>query len=497
MTQCAVRLILLTLLMTPFSPSQTPPAGSPGSGAPEVIHIDFHSPARPFPHFYESIIGSGRAILSLRQSWREDLRSVRAAAAIQYVRFHGIFDRETGAVNPDGTYNFSYVDQIYDGLLDIGVRPFVELSFMPEALAVSDQPHAFWYRPLPNPPKDYSAWEKLVEAFTRHLVERYGAAEVERWYFEVWNEPNIDFWTGSPKQSTYFDLYDHAARAVKAVDAKLRVGGPATAQAAWIPAFIEHCSRERIPVDFVSTHVYGNDSSEDVFGTHEKVPRRDMVARAVRKAHDEVARSPLPRLPIIWSEYNATYLNDPNVTDSAFMGPWLDNNIRESDGLTSAMSYWCFSDVFEVQGVVKKPFYGGYGLIAELHIPKPAFHAFALLHRLGEERIDVPSENALATRRADGSLAVAIWNYAEPGENAPDREFRIEAPGAKRMTIQEVSPESGSAIDRWRAMGSPAWPTREQVRLLRQAAQMNPERPLRAGAVTLKPQTLALVEISR
>jgi len=490
MNRCFVPAIVLIGMFSPAQPAS-------GQSGPEAIHIDFHSPGRPFPHYWEAMFGSGRAILSLRQGWRDDLRAVRAATGIEYVRFHGIFDEETGAVNPDGSYNFSYIDEIYDGLIEMGVRPFVELSFMPKALAVSDKPHAFWYKPLPNPPKDYSAWARLIEAFTRHVIERYGSTEVEKWYFEVWNEPNIDFWTGEPKQSTYFELYDHAAKAVKSVDAKLRVGGPATAQAAWIPAFIEHCVRENVPVDFVSTHVYGNDTAEDVFGTHEKIPRREMVARAAQKVHEEVARSARPKLPIIWSEYNATYLNDPNVTDSSFMGPWLANHISAADGLSDMMSYWCFSDVFEEQGIVKKPFYGGYGLIAAGHIQKAAFNAFALLHELGDERLETASGSALVTRRKDGSIALALWNYAEPGENAPDRAFRIEAPRAKTMRIREVSPDSGSALEKWRQMGMPALPSRQQQQTLREAAKMKPARELKAGAITLKPQTLALVEIRR
>ncbi len=147
-------------------------------------------------------------------------------------------------------YNWSYVDQIYDGLLANGVRPFVELSFMPTALAASQKPHPFWYKPLPNPPRSYEKWGELVGAFTRHLEDRYGADEVRQWYFEVWNEPNIDFWTGKPAQSTYFELYDAAASAVKEVDGRLRVGGPATAQAAWVGDFIRHCAQAGHPGRF-------------------------------------------------------------------------------------------------------------------------------------------------------------------------------------------------------------------------------------------------------
>ena len=144
------------------------------------------------------------------------------------------------------------------------------------------------------------------------------------------------------------------------------------------------------------------------------ISRADMVARAARKVYDEVKASPRPDLPIIWSEYNATYTNEADITDSSFMGPWLANNIRLCDGLTTMMAYWSFSDVFEEQGIVKTPFYGGYGLIAAGGIPKAAFNAFALLHRLGEERLSLEMKDALVTKRADGTVVIAVWNYADP-----------------------------------------------------------------------------------
>ncbi len=383
----------------------------------EEVTIDARAPTRPFPHYWEQMFGSGRAILSLRASYRQDLRTMKSATAIQYVRFHAIFDDEVGVYSEhqgQPLYNWSYVDQIYDGLLASGVRPFVEMSFMPRALAASLTPHAFWYHPLPSPPKDYSKWEDLVYHFAKHLIDRYGVAEVSQWYFEVWNEPNIDFWTGEPKQSTYFELYDHAARAVKRADTRLRVGGPATAQAAWIPDMIAHALQAQVPLDFVSTHVYGNDLSKDVFGTDENIDRAVMMSRAAQKVYKQVKTSARPDLPIIWSEYNASYKNEIDVTDSAYMGPWLANNIRLCDGLTAMMSYWTFSDVFEEQGVIKTPFYGGYGLIAEGGVPKAAFNAFAMLHRLGDQRSQPDLANELVTKRPDGTLAIAVWNYASP-----------------------------------------------------------------------------------
>src|ERR1700722_10355470 len=223
---------------------------------------------------------------------------------------------------------------------------------------------AFWYKPNFSPPKDYEKWNDMIAHFARHLIDRYGIEEVSHWYFEVWNEPNLDFWAGKPKEETYFTLYDATAKTLKQVDSRLRVGGPSTAQAAWVDRFINHTVENKVPVDFISTHVYANDLSEDVFGTHEKISRTEFVCRAVKKVHDQIQASSYRDMPLIWSEYNASYKNEPEVTDSEFMGPWLADTIRQCDGIVTMMSYWSFSDVFEEQGVVKQPFYGGYGLIA-------------------------------------------------------------------------------------------------------------------------------------
>ena len=470
----------------------------------ETITVDAAAPATPLPHFWEQVIGSGRAVLTLRESWRNDAKLVKQVTALQYVRFHAIFHDEMGVYDEDKDgkplYNFSYVDQVYDGLLDVGFKPFIEISFMPRKLALNQDFHPFWYKPLPSPPKDPAKWAALMDAFTRHLVERYGRAEVESWYFEVWNEPNIDFWNGKPQLETYLSFYDTTAKAVKAVNAKIRIGGPSTAQAAWADKFIAHCTENKIPFDFVSTHVYGNDVAKDVFNTDEKIPRRDMVARSAKKVYDQVKASAAPRTPIIWSEYNATYMNELEVTDSAFMGPWLANNIRECAGLVTTMSYWDISDVFEEQGIIKKPFYGGYGLVAEGGIPKADYRAFELLHRLGDTQLRSSSENALVTKRPNGSVVIALWNYAEPGEQGAPKTFHLQLSGmkAKRYRMQFVAPSSGSALEAWQKMGSPALPTRSQIEELRSASQMMPPATNSVSHdIVLAPYTLAVLEFEK
>lgn len=485
---------------------QMPQNANGSAGAPNVvIDVNPSAPSHAFPHFWEQMFGSGRATLSLRASYRQDLREVKEATGFRYIRFHGILDRDVGVYDEDSAgnpvYNFSYVDQIYDGLLENGVRPFVELSFMPRQLAAQPIEQSFWYHPIVSPPKDSNKWADLITQFARHLIGRYGINEVAQWYFEVWNEPNLDFWAGQPKQETYFHLYDVTARALKAVSPRLRVGGPATAQAAWVDTFIRHAVTEKVPVDFVSTHVYGNDSAENVLGTSETVSRIQMVWRAAEKVHHEVKASQLPDLPIIWSEYNASYKNEIDVTDSPFMGPWLANTIRQCDGLTDMMSYWTFSDVFEEQGVVKKPIYGGYGLIAEDNLPKPAFNAFKLLHKLGDVRIALDSDSALLTRRLDGTLVMAVWNLFLPEQVGEAKSFTIVVEGMKRrvpVLLSRLDASHGSLLAAYARMGSPVYPTQQQIAELRRAAELpSPEKMKFADGrldVTVPPQGLVLLE---
>jgi xylan 1,4-beta-xylosidase len=494
-----VALMLLGLLPIPgFCQSQSQNA--------DVIVVDGAAPAHDFNHFWEEMFGSGRAVLALRDNYRKDLRQVKEVTDLKYVRFHGIFHDEVGVYseNEQGQpeYNFSYVDQIYDGLLAAGVRPFVELSFMPKALAAKNMPHAFWYKPDISPPKDWAKWDALIAELAKHLIARYGIDEVRNWYFEVWNEPNLDFWGGDPKQSTYWELYDHTAKALKGVSSRLRVGGPATAQAAWADAFIAHCAANHVPVDFVSSHVYGNDKAEDVFGTHEVITRDLMVCRAVKKVHEQIKASAMPNLPLIWSEFNASYFNETDITDSTYMGPWMADTIRQCDGLVDMMSYWTFSDVFEEQGVVKTPFYGGFGLIAADDIPKPAFDVFKLLHQLGNQRIELGSDSALLTRRKDGVVVLALWNYALPAQGSA-RTVTLELKNlkTKHVTISRVDRDHGDYHAAYEKMGSPRYPTAAQVEMLRQASALGA--PEKVGvknnrlSVNLPAQGLALIEFGR
>jgi xylan 1,4-beta-xylosidase len=472
--------------------------------AQEQIQIDATAQTTPFPHFWEQMFGSGRAILTLRESYRDDLRAVKQVTDFRYVRFHAILHDEVGVYNEDEhckpVYNFAYVDQIYDGLLKNGVRPFVEISFMPKKLAFNpDALHPFWYKQNVSPPKSMELWDDLMTHFAQHLVDRYGIDEVSQWYFEVWNEPNIDFWNGIPRQRSYFDLYAHTARALKAVSPRLRVGGPATAAAAWVPDFLKYAAENHVPVDFVSSHGYADDTVENLFGTNEDIPMNERVCRAIAKVHGEIGSSAMPSLPLMWTEWNVQGMLESR--DTIFVGPAVANTVRQCDGMVDMLSFWTFSDVFEEGGPIPKPFEGHFGLRAKGGINKPSYYGYELLHQLGTRRLPNASKNILATRTADGKTVVAVWNLVDPGQQGTthtvDLIFRGVAPDAK-ITLQRVDRDRGNVLPRYAAMGSPTNPTPNQVEQLNRETKLPaPEvSALRNGEVELQLTSNALVLVT-
>jgi xylan 1,4-beta-xylosidase len=475
------------------------------------IAIDLQREAGPLPHYWETCAGSDRTVVGLRDQWRQDLLRVRRDAGIQSVRCHGLFDDEMGiAAHGAGNFNFLYVDQIYDFMLDHGVRPFVELSFMPEAFASSAN-RIFAYKGNVSPPRKWQDWHDMVYAFTGHCVKRYGIAEVEGWKFEVWNEPNISFWAGS--QEEYFELYRQSALAVKRVDKRIPVGGPSTAQLDWIPDLIQYCVQQGVPIDFVSTHVYPDDPQKHIFGQDRLYPFEQVIPRGLEQVKHQVESSKMPNLPVWLTEWSSQ--------NPAFIGDTIKNCI----GLTEAMSYWTFSNVFEEGGVPSGIFNQTFGLIDQWGIARPSLHAFAMLHKLGDTLVQSDPGPILATRRSDGGAAILIWNLipatqgsvangnplaatggsSESNGQAKHFQLKLNGVDGRSVTISHVNGQVGCAIPKWQQMGSPRYPTPDQIAQLRAAAELpKPEiRPLAGGrmsaeiSVELPPNGLALLEINK
>ena len=493
---------------------------SAGFAAPaqERITVDAAASATPFPHFWEEMFGSGRANLALRESYREDLRAVHAITDFRYVRFHGILMDDNGVYTEDEhgnpVYNFSYIDQIYDGLLKNGVKPVVEISFMPKKLAFNpDALHPFWYKQNVSPPKSLERWDGLMSAFAQHLVARYGIDEVASWYFEFWNEPNIDFWGGIPRDLSYFEMYEHTARDLKAVSPRLRVGGPATAAADWVDIFLAYTSEHHVPVDFISSHGYADDTIDNLFPKDKSVPRDtppdQRVCLAIAKVRKQMDDAGQKKLPLFWNEWNVQGQSESR--DTTFVGPALADTIRQCDGKVDMMSFWTFSDVFEEGGPEPKPFIGMFGLRAMYGINKPSYYDFGLLHQLGKQRLPNSSKNVIVTRNEDGSLILAAWNIVDPapdGQPSSTLHAKSEtmtlsianvAPNA-RVTVDRVDNEHGNVLPVYNAMGKPIYPTPEQIETMNKKTALPPPEitALKNGdlKLTLEPNALALIRIA-
>ncbi len=430
------------------------------------------------------VVGSGHAYLALRADYLDHLRMGKRAIDCEYVRFHGILHDDVAILYEDREgrlgHNFLTLDTIYDSLLEIGVRPFVELGFMPKALARGDETVFYWKGNI-SPPKDYEAWGNLVETFTRHCKERYGADEVRQWYFEVWNEPNLkNFWAGTKEE--YYELYRHAALAVKKVDPEFRVGGPATAGRQWVEEFIDFVRKEKLPADFVSTHSYCCKGEFDPDGT-----RRWKVQRAQRMTEGMAADGKVcaeAGLELHYTEWNSTPSPLDPVHDTAFNAAFTCDAIARAAAELDSMSYWTFSDVFEEAGPPRKLFHGGFGLVAMHGMPKPTFNAFEMLAAMGEE-IVAREEKMLVTKGADGSIHVIAYNPCYPDEEAAGEDVELEiAMEDGEVTVEEewIDERVGNARAAWAEIGEPAAPRAEQLDWLEKEAA--PEYAIRREKVS-------------
>jgi xylan 1,4-beta-xylosidase len=442
---------------------------------PVVFRCSLSASTTPLRHVWEHTVGSCHAPLALRADWRQQLRRCRDELGFQYVRFHGLLSDIGMLVSHGGKQidSFFNADSIVDFLLSIGMRPFVELSFMPEALA-SGSATVFSYRANVTPPKDYAAWAGLIRRLVSHWIDRYGVDEVRRWYFEVWNEPNLQaFWAGTQEQ--YFELYRHTATTIKDCDAQLRVGGPATAANAWIPEFLDFCARENLPVDFVSTHHYPNDPLWS--------PQQDTESelagsrRGILRAWAEVARQQSRGQPLLYTEWNASSNPRYLPQDEPYAAAFAVKSALEASDLVEAYAFWTFTDIFEENYFPSVPFHGGFGLLNLHGIPKPTYRAFELLHQLGNDRLPVEGSHETvdvwAVRKGD-SLTAVLTNHALPRQPIELVRVRLEfadAPQCLAARVQGIGSCFGNAARAWWVMGSPTYPSQGEIEQLQIASR--------------------------
>ncbi len=366
---------------------------------------------------FNECIGAGRANEGLRADWQKQLKMTKADCGFRYIRMHGLLSDDMGVFKYDQEgkpqYNFQYIDVLYDFLLSIDIKPFVELGFMPQAMASGEQT-IFWWRGNVTPPKDYDQWQQLIKELVVHFTERYGEDEVKKWYFEVWNEPNLNpwFWTGT--QEEYFKLYKHAALAVKEVNIEYKVGGPATAGAAWEPELIEYCHQNEVPIDFISTHSYGvTQGFLDEYGGHGTVlnPIELSVSSDVIQSRKEISESKYPDLELHYTEWSASYTPADPIHDSYHEAAYVLQKMKDAGDAPQSMSYWVFTDIFEEPGPRFTPFHGGFGLLNTQGIKKSAYHAYVMLNQLGGTELENPDKSSWTAKDADGNVQLLFWDF--------------------------------------------------------------------------------------
>lgn len=485
------------------------------------------APIKTFVPHWNPCVGAGRANEGLRANWLEHMALVSKECGFKQVRFHGLFHNDMFVYreNDDGsvTYNFQYIDELFDRLLDMGVRPFIELGFVPQDMAANDGT-VFWWKGNSCPPDDYEKWGQLIGKFVEHVVARYGIDEVVAWYFEVWNEPNLNpFWHGT--KSEYFELYRVTAETIKAIDPRLKVGGPSTSnfvpdarfdgetedmsehnvvtnggdldaldwKPVWLDDFLNFCSTNGLPVDFISTHPYPTDWAFDEHGTGMKLTRGvDATAKDLALLRGIMDASDFPEAEIHLTEWSSSSSSRDNTHDYLQAATFVAKANVDSIGCVDSLSYWTFTDVFEESGAGDTAFHGGFGMVNFQGIPKATFHTYRLLNTLGTEVL-AHTGNGIVTRDAEtGKVSALAYHYppevtktipgsygnhdvAEAtlaaGEPAPFELVLTGLPPGAEFVLEVVDQNHGDALSAWKSMGAPEPLSREHVSQLKKQAR--------------------------
>jgi xylan 1,4-beta-xylosidase len=497
----------LTALCLPLAAA--PQAKAPQPASRQIV-LDAAQARKPLDRFFDLSVGSDYPGTLIRDDSMAQLKTTVDELGFRYIRFHAIFHdvlqtvrRENGRI----VYDWSKIDELYDKLLARGIKPFVELGFTPKAMATSNNQIFYWAGNTSHP--DPAAWKDLVANFIRHIEQRYGQDEVRTWFFEVWNEPNLDGFWEKADQKAYFELYDLTAKTIKAIDPALPVGGPSTAGAAWVPEFLDYMANSGAPVDFVTTHTYGVDGGfldEKGEGDTKLSPSPDAIIGDVRRVRGQISASKFPNLPLYFTEWSTSYTPRDLVHDSYISAPYILAKLKGVQGMVQGMSYWTYTDLFEEPGPPTKPFEGGFGLLNPQGIRKSAYFTYKYLHALSGN--EIPVKDAQVWAATDGAaLRAVVWDFQQPEQKVSNRpfysrvvpatqsapavlQFRHAKPGRYRLQVRRTGFRVNDAYTAYIDMGAPKTLTPEQVGQLNTLTQDAPESDRvvsvgKAGAVSV------------
>ncbi|MCJ8011633.1 helix-turn-helix domain-containing protein [Paenibacillus sp. KQZ6P-2] len=517
--------------------------------ATTVGELNFSASGSLIRHTWKNVITIGKAKEGLHADVQNHLRYVQKHCPFRSIRFHGIFDDEMMVYREDDVgdphYNFRFVDQLFDFLLSIGLKPFVELGFMPSHLAASPEEKVFYKSSYVSGPKSAERWSELVGRFLRHCMHRYGTAEVESWKLEFWNEPEFDvFWPGSPQE--YMEFYLQTYRTVKQVSQRLQIGAPGRIitlrSETFNRDFFAFCWENDCLPDFIPVHFYPHEQLDEMVNTEEITrlyklapyralleefggisPNPDYLQEMLENEKSMLAELGLSHFPLYLTEWNSTAYHRELTNDTLYKAAYIVKNVVENLDRIEGFGYWVLSDNIEETPASELLFHGGLGLIAQYGIPKPAMLGYEFLAKLGD-RLVARGECYVATE-GRGGYQLLSYNYCHfdnlyalgdisfiDEKNRyngfkEEKTVKLELDlhhipkGRYRMVTYMLSRKFGSSYDEWVRMGAPEYVNAEEIDYLKafarprmKVSQIDIEDNI-TYTVVLEPHAIELMEL--
>lgn len=389
------------------------------------ISVDKNAPL--LRHNCRSFIGVSRAHELLEERIREDLRRLQQNAPFRYIKMHSILDDDMMVYSegPKGEaeYNFNLIDDVFDFLLSVRLRPLVQFSFMPSLLAADKSKTTFYCKTVTSEPKILHKWSQLVKKLTEHLIDRYGKEEVSEWLFCVWNEPSSsNKMFGFKDKDTFIKLYENSYRAVKSVCTDLQFGGPASFSAIgksedWLFDFLRASARIGARPDFINIHYYDidltyaiqhpndNDDWTDIFLSADP----DSFTKFVNNLKDRLKQEGFDDLPVYLTEWNSTVSHRDLLNDTCFKSAYIAKNVLENYDALSGYGYWLLSDRHSELRMSEKLFHGGMGLFTANGIAKPSYFVYMMLAKMGKRFLS-KGDGYFVTAN-DDEIILTLYNY--------------------------------------------------------------------------------------
>jgi len=441
----------------------------------------------PFNNNVDFCVGTGRMGLALQAEYLKQLDLCQKYIGFKHIRGHGLFCDDMAIYQNKANpftgervleYNFTYIDMVMDSYLERGLEPFLELGFMPYEMASGEQTIFYW-KGNTTPPKDYEQWKKMIQELLRHLMSRYGADRVVTWPIEVWNEPNLPGFWYKADMDEYFKLFTESFNAVKAVDSRFRVGGPAVCGGTdekWITAFMTYCHENKIPVDFITRHHYTTELPENDGHYGYAELQSDEAGFANLKTTRDIIDS-FPEYKgreIHITEFNTSYIPNCPIHDTNQNAAYIAKQLSRLGDGNESYSYWTFGDIFEERGVPFTPFHGGFGLVANGCIPKPTFWTFAFFKALKEKECTCIHRDdfSVIVKCSDGSYRGVLFNRVNKRGDCGTVSAEIAFPvsGEYSLLTKRVDEETCNPLKVWHDLGEPSYPSKEQTELIKSSA---------------------------